>query len=116
MNSIIHLAIRPGKNRLKKSLALHSLRWKSLLLVPRQNDAYFLGVRAENTDSKVIANLMRPKNSERIGMRTGEKSSDLVHRQIGYFERTHARTAILKPLGKMSCADFVRIQEPGGYL
>jgi hypothetical protein len=106
VNSIIDLAIHPGKNRLEKSLTLQSRRWKSLLLVPRENDAYFLRVRTENANSEITANPMRPKNPERIGMCAGEKRIDLVYGQTGYFERAHACIANLELLGKMSCADF----------
>jgi len=73
VNSITHLAIYPGKSRLEKSLPLQSRRWKSLLLFPCQNDAYFFGVRAENPDSQIIADLMRPKNSERSGCAPARK-------------------------------------------
>ena len=98
---------------------MHSLSGKSLIVFASENDADFLRVRTENADSETIADPMRPKNPERIGMRTGEKSIELIYGQTSYFEGAHARTAILEPLGKMSCmdfADFVRIQEFDGYL
>jgi hypothetical protein len=69
---------------------MHSLSGKSLIFFPSENDAYFLGVRTENADSEIIADPMRPKNPERIGMGTGEKSIELVYGQTGYFERAHA--------------------------
>jgi hypothetical protein len=94
---------------------VQSLSRKSLIFFP-SDDAYFLGVRTKNADREIIANSMRPKNPKRIGMRPGEKSIELIYGQTGYFERAHARTAILKPLGKMSCVDFVRIQKSDGYL
>jgi hypothetical protein len=116
MKKIIHLAIHPGKDRLEKTLTTESLGGKSLLVFPSESYDDFPGIRTENSDSQIVADSMRPKDPERIGMRAGEKNIELVYGQTGYFERTHARTAILEPLGKMSCADFGRIQESDAYL
>ena len=112
VKAIIHLALGPGKNRLEKSLTTEPLGREPLLLFSGENDAYFLGVRTENADSEIIADPMWPKNPERIGMRPGEKSIELVQGQTGYFERAHARTAILADTAALETGEAGQVCHP----
>src|SRR5436190_22367192 len=101
MNSIIHLAGHPRQNRLKKSLTPQSFPWKSLFPLTREDNAHFLRVRTENANSEIIADPMRPKNSEWIGMRAGENRINLICGQTGYFKGAHEQGVILEPLEGM---------------
>src|SRR5207302_691500 len=84
---IIELARRVWNFRLKKSVAMNLLRldWRLSIL----DDVDLARVRPKRANGEIIPHPMRPEDSERIGMRAGEKGIQLIRRQPGDGERFH---------------------------
>src|SRR5881628_741797 len=67
--------------RLKKSVAMNLFRFDRFL--PIHHDVDLARVGAKRANRQIVAHSMRSENAERIGMRAGKKTIQLIRRQPG---------------------------------
>jgi hypothetical protein len=62
------------QSRLEKTFRTKPIRGNRLFVFSREENAHFFRVRAEDANDQVVADTMRPQNSEWIGMGASEEN------------------------------------------